>query len=308
MTTCVIVIPDADQTPEQLAGLVPGVPPESQVARRLAESGCRVFVPALIDRTVAPRNGRARLTNREFVYRSAFELGRHVIGYEVQKVLALVDWLEREAGARARLRVGDLRLRRRRGDRAVCRGARPADRGRLRQRVFRRPQRRLAPAGRSERLRPAGTVRRRRGRLADRAAGLDRRGGQGARVRHPAGDRRRAGAIDDARARDREGRGRAGPDARRRARAGPSARAGRERTRRCRPVRDRRGARAAPPGLDPDARLEPSRRDRAADRLDPKVIARLVKAGRAARRGSSTSSTATTSSSSSRAHTSARST
>ena len=86
-----IVIPDADQTPEQLAGLVPGVPPESQVARRLAESGYHVIVPALIDRTVAPRNGRARLTNREFVYRSAFELGRHVIGYEVQKVLALVD-------------------------------------------------------------------------------------------------------------------------------------------------------------------------------------------------------------------------
>jgi dienelactone hydrolase len=93
---CVIVVPDADQTPEQLAGLVPGVPAESQVARRLAESHCRVFIPALIDRTVAPRNGRARLTNREFVYRSAFELGRHVIGYEVQKVRALVDALERE--------------------------------------------------------------------------------------------------------------------------------------------------------------------------------------------------------------------
>ena len=48
----VIVIPDADQTPEQLAGLVPGVPAESQVARRLAESGCHVLVPTLIDRTV----------------------------------------------------------------------------------------------------------------------------------------------------------------------------------------------------------------------------------------------------------------
>ena len=87
----IIVIPDADQTPEQLFGLVPGVPAESQVARRLAENGYNVIVPALIDRTVAARNGRARLTNREFVYRSAFELGRHLIGYEVQKVLALVD-------------------------------------------------------------------------------------------------------------------------------------------------------------------------------------------------------------------------
>ena len=91
----IIVIPDADQTPEQLLGLVPGVPAESQVARRLAESGYNVIVPALIDRTVAARNGRAKLTNREFVYRSAFELGRHLIGYEVQKVLALVDLASR---------------------------------------------------------------------------------------------------------------------------------------------------------------------------------------------------------------------
>ena len=90
----VIVIPDADQSPEQLAGLADGVPPESQVARRLAENGYRVIIPTLIDRTVAARNGRARLTNREYIYRSAFELGRHVIGYEVQKVLALVDALK----------------------------------------------------------------------------------------------------------------------------------------------------------------------------------------------------------------------
>jgi dienelactone hydrolase len=104
----VVVIPDADQIPEQLVGLVAGVPAESQVARRLAASGCRVIVPTLIDRTVQPRNGRARLTNREFIYRPAFELGRHLIGYEVQKVLALVDWLSNEAGsdARTRARIG----------------------------------------------------------------------------------------------------------------------------------------------------------------------------------------------------------
>ncbi len=89
----VIVIPDADQSPEQLAGLAEGVPAESQVARQLGENGYRVFIPALIDRKVAARNGRARLTNREYLYRSAFELGRHLIGYEVQKVLGLVDAL-----------------------------------------------------------------------------------------------------------------------------------------------------------------------------------------------------------------------
>jgi dienelactone hydrolase len=94
----VVAIPDADQTPEQIAGLAEGVPAESQCARRLAESGCRVIVPVLIDRKMEPRNNRARLSSREFAYRSAFELGRHLIGYELQKVLAAVDWFSKEAG------------------------------------------------------------------------------------------------------------------------------------------------------------------------------------------------------------------
>jgi dienelactone hydrolase len=90
----VVVIPDAGQSPEQLAGLAEGVAPESQLARRLADNGYHVIVPSLIDRTVEARNGRVKLTNREFVYRSAFELGRHLIGYEVQKVLGLIDALK----------------------------------------------------------------------------------------------------------------------------------------------------------------------------------------------------------------------
>lgn len=93
----IIAIPDADQTPEQICGLVDGVPAESQFARRLAENGCRVLVPMLINRQMSRRappgqQGRANLTNREYLYRPAFELGRHLIGYEVQKVLAGVDW------------------------------------------------------------------------------------------------------------------------------------------------------------------------------------------------------------------------
>lgn len=89
----VIAIPDADQTPEQIVGLAPGVAPESQFARRLAESGCLVVVPVLIDRKMEKRNGRANLTSREFIYRSAFELGRHLIGYELNKVTAAWGWL-----------------------------------------------------------------------------------------------------------------------------------------------------------------------------------------------------------------------
>jgi len=97
----IIALPDADQTPEMIAGLTPGVAFESQFARRLAENGCRVLVPILINRELQSRNGRAVLTNREYLYRSAFELGRHLIGYELQKVLAAVDWLARPSGDRA---------------------------------------------------------------------------------------------------------------------------------------------------------------------------------------------------------------
>jgi dienelactone hydrolase len=101
----VVAIPDADQDPEQIVGLTAGVPEASQFARRLAEHGCRVLVPVLIDRKLEARGGRAVLTNREFLYRSAFELGRHLIGYEVQKVLAGVDWFAKDAGKDAKIGV-----------------------------------------------------------------------------------------------------------------------------------------------------------------------------------------------------------
>jgi dienelactone hydrolase len=89
----IVAIPDADVTPEQLAGLAEGIPPESQYARILAESGCVVLIPTLVDRGITQRRN-AKLTNREFLYRSAFELGRNLIGYEVLKVLSFVDRLE----------------------------------------------------------------------------------------------------------------------------------------------------------------------------------------------------------------------
>ncbi len=101
----VVALPDADQTPEQLAGLAPGIAPEAQFARRLAESGCRVIVPALVDRADTYSAIGTRATNqphREFLYRPAYEMGRHVIGYEAQKVLAAVDWFAHEAGTNDR--------------------------------------------------------------------------------------------------------------------------------------------------------------------------------------------------------------
>ncbi|HJT35329.1 MAG TPA: hypothetical protein VJ783_25105 [Pirellulales bacterium] len=107
----VVAIPDADQTPEMLVGLVPGVEPEAQFARHLAQSGCRVVVPMLIDRsdTFSIDAGGARKTNqphREFIYRQAYEMGRHIIGYEVQKVLSLVDWFAAETDGGGDPKIG----------------------------------------------------------------------------------------------------------------------------------------------------------------------------------------------------------
>ncbi|MGQ9731640.1 MAG: alpha/beta hydrolase family protein [Candidatus Zipacnadales bacterium] len=92
----VIALPDCDWSPEMLAGLTEGVAPESQYALRLVESGCRVLIPVLIDRRDTwsghPDICFTNEPHREFVYRMAFEMGRHIIGYEVQKVLAAMDW------------------------------------------------------------------------------------------------------------------------------------------------------------------------------------------------------------------------
>ncbi|CAN5341787.1 hypothetical protein BH23BAC1_BH23BAC1_07450 [soil metagenome] len=92
----IIAIPDADQTPEQLVGLSPGIPVESQFARQLAENGFQVLVPVVISRSVLFPGKPQQQTYREWIYRQAFQMGRHIIGYEVQKILAAVDWFKQE--------------------------------------------------------------------------------------------------------------------------------------------------------------------------------------------------------------------
>jgi dienelactone hydrolase len=105
----VVAIPDADWTPERLAGLEPGISPRAQFARRLAENGCEVIVPMLINRedtfSGIPGIGMTNMPHREWIYRMAYEVGRHIIGFEVQKVLASVDWFEAENNER-RLPIG----------------------------------------------------------------------------------------------------------------------------------------------------------------------------------------------------------
>jgi cephalosporin-C deacetylase-like acetyl esterase len=96
----VIVVPDADWAPEQVTSEVEGLAEELQVARRLADRGIGARVLRLANRSTEfsgrPETRYTNQSHREFLYRPAFELGRHIIGYEVQKILRAVDLIDRE--------------------------------------------------------------------------------------------------------------------------------------------------------------------------------------------------------------------
>ena len=66
----IIALPDCDWLPEMLVGLMPGAPARAQFARKLAENGCRVLVPLLIDRRDTYSGTPYSMTNqphREFI-------------------------------------------------------------------------------------------------------------------------------------------------------------------------------------------------------------------------------------------------
>jgi dienelactone hydrolase len=77
------------------------LPERVQFVRRLAAAGCLVAIPTLISRrdelSGSPHVAYTNQPHREFIYRQAFEVGRHPIGYEVQKVLAAIDLIEQLA-------------------------------------------------------------------------------------------------------------------------------------------------------------------------------------------------------------------
>lgn len=100
VTGTVIVSLDAEQNPEDGLGLGSGMERESWWVRRYVQAGARVVIPDWISRAVQRRQSPsggwgADLTHREYLYRPAFEMGRTVIGYETQKLLALVEWAKK---------------------------------------------------------------------------------------------------------------------------------------------------------------------------------------------------------------------
>ncbi len=95
----VVMIPDADMTPEVLAGLDhPGKPGFGR-ALSLGKAGIEVLIPALISRETdfsgnPSLKRQTQQPHREWIYRQAYTIGRHVIGYELQKIFAALDWFE----------------------------------------------------------------------------------------------------------------------------------------------------------------------------------------------------------------------
>lgn len=102
----IVAIPDADQLPEDVADVAfiksasslirdeSGFGETSFFARELARAKCRVLVPLLISRA----ENDYKMTRREWLHRPAYELGRTLAGYELQKVLAGIDALQGTSG------------------------------------------------------------------------------------------------------------------------------------------------------------------------------------------------------------------
>lgn len=91
-----IIIPDADQTPEMLIGFKESKTPSFNVLS-LANAGYRILIPQLINRECTwsgnPDISMTNITHREWIYRQAYEMGRHIIGFEVLKMMSAVDLL-----------------------------------------------------------------------------------------------------------------------------------------------------------------------------------------------------------------------
>jgi dienelactone hydrolase len=104
---CAIILPDADQTPEQLLGLAQGIASQSQVARRLAENGFALILPTMASRDKLRTDDKqlqtSDQTHREWIYRQSFHMGRHVIGYEAQTVMGAADWFRHKQGEQTRI-------------------------------------------------------------------------------------------------------------------------------------------------------------------------------------------------------------
>jgi dienelactone hydrolase len=73
---------------------------EWRFARQLAKKGFKVIIPGLVGISSSfsgkKHVGSTNEPGREWIYRQAYHMGRHIIGFEVEKILSLVDWSKRK--------------------------------------------------------------------------------------------------------------------------------------------------------------------------------------------------------------------
>ncbi|MDA7920946.1 dienelactone hydrolase family protein [Verrucomicrobiales bacterium] len=93
-----VLLPDAADTPEDIVGLARQLPPAQQIGLRFALTGFRILIPGVINRELyegpngdGTRIIKSRQTHREWIYRQAFQMGRHPIGYEIQIALSAAE-------------------------------------------------------------------------------------------------------------------------------------------------------------------------------------------------------------------------
>lgn len=106
----VILIPDAAESPERhLFGDGQASKKSKRLVARLAENGFTILIPVTVSRDKLVTDDellkKSDQTYREWLYRQAFHLGRHVVGYEVQTVQAAIDWLKVKHGSEAKVGV-----------------------------------------------------------------------------------------------------------------------------------------------------------------------------------------------------------
>ncbi|HEU0138462.1 MAG TPA: dienelactone hydrolase family protein, partial [Bryobacteraceae bacterium] len=85
-----IVISDAAQSAADLAGLTRALPPAEQTARRLASAGYVVLAPFFVQRRTFCQPWTE---DRSWLFRLGYQVGRHLVGTEVQQVTSAVTLL-----------------------------------------------------------------------------------------------------------------------------------------------------------------------------------------------------------------------
>jgi len=94
----VVAIPDAHQSPADVTGLSLKLPQREQFARSLAVNGYVVYVPFFVQRRAF---SLPWTDDRNWLVRLGYQVGRHLIGSEVQQVSSAVDYLSMLPGVDA---------------------------------------------------------------------------------------------------------------------------------------------------------------------------------------------------------------